>query len=161
MSQTNESRATDPAIANISNKGLNTSEVSKFHTSTQTKTTPATDHQRALSMLGFAFELDETDTWLGTVGVLKARLSDHELAALSFVALKAQKPDDATMTAEAVLGQFDTPVPPLVSAMDEAAHWADWAAPNYVKAVVLAGYNRMSAKDQSAFLDFVDVRAAA
>lgn len=124
-------------------------------------TTPAADHTRASKMLGYALTLNDPDTWLGTIQVFKARLSDTELAALSYVTQKAQAPGDALMTAEAVFGRFGTPVPPLISAMDEAAHWADWASPCYVKACVLAGFNRMSSKDQLAFLDYVNVRAAA
>lgn len=161
MSQTNESRATDPAFASNFDNGLNTANTSEILPATQTKSTLTTDHRRVSDMLGYALTLNDPDTWMGTVQVFKARLSEAELAALSWVSLKAQGPDNAAMTAEAVLGQFGTPIPPLISAMDEAAHWADWAAPTYVKAVVLAGFNRMSAGEQADFLDFVQGRKAA
>lgn len=133
-----------------------------FTTKTEASTTHLnSDHERTTNMLGYALTMNDTDTWLGTVQVLKARLSDEELASLSYVTLKAQGPDNATMTAEAVLGRYGTPIPPLISVMDEAAHWADWAAPQYVTACVLAGYNRMSPSDQIAFLKHVNIKAAA
>ena len=120
-----------------------------------------TDHQRATNMLGYALTLGDTDTWLCAVQVLKARLSDKELAELSYVSLKAQGPDNAAMTAEAVLGQFGTPMPPLISVMDEASFWADFADPKYVKACVIAGFNRMLDRDQIAFLDYIKGREVA
>ena len=103
MSQTNESRVVDPAIAFTSEYGLNTSKFKEFHLSPQPKSTPISDHQRASNMLRFALTLDNTDTWLGMIQVLKARLSSRELAALSFVALKAQRPEDAAATVKAAL----------------------------------------------------------
>lgn len=161
MFHNNESRAADPAFAMFKEAKLDTSNNSETHTSTQLPTTLNADHQRASNMLGYALALNDLDTWMGTVQVLKKRLSDHELAALSFAALKAQKPEHAAMTAEAVFGLFATPAPPLISAMEEASNWADHAEPGYVKACVLAGYNRMPPKDQAAFLSFVQGRKAA
>ena len=75
-----------------------TTQKHDFQTATQ-----ATDHKRASDMLGYALTLNDTDTWMGTVQVFKTRLSCHELAALSFVALMAQNLDDATLTAETAL----------------------------------------------------------
>ena len=48
-----------------------------------------------------------------------------------------------------------------MSAMDEAAFWADIADLTYIKAVVLASYNRMPSQDQAAFLDYVHGKKAA
>ena len=103
MSQTNESRATDPAFASNFGNGLNTANTSEILPTTQTKSTPTKDHQRASDMLGYALTLNDPDTWLGTVQVWKDRLTSHELAALSFTALRAQEPGDAAKTVDAVM----------------------------------------------------------
>lgn len=118
-------------------------------------------HKSASQMFGFALKLDQIDTWLGAAGVWKIRLTDRERAALAFAALKAQTPEDAAMTAEAVLGLNGSPLPPMISAMDEATFWAAWADPKCVRACVLAGYNSLPEKDQAAFLSHVSARAAA
>ena len=121
------------------------------------------DHRRAVRMLEFCLTLGhtDTDTWLGAIAVFGIRLSPRELAALSYVCLRALDPEDASRVTEAVLGRSDTPLPPFMSAMEDASYWADWASPNYVKAVVLAGYNRLPARDQVGFLDSVNGRTAA
>jgi hypothetical protein len=161
MDQKHESRATDPAFAIISEVGLDTSECSETHTSIQPKTNPITDHQRASGMLGFALDLGETDVWLGAIQVWQARLNSHELTSLSYTALKAQTPEDAARTVEAVFGQSGTPLPPLISPMDDASFWADFTDSKYIKACVLAGFNRMPISDQTAFIEFVQGRKAA
>ena len=64
------------------------------------------------------------------------------------------------MVVEAVLTEPDMPLPPLLSSADEAAHWASWAGYEDIRACTLAGFNRLSANDQSAFLSHVHGRAA-
>lgn len=161
MFQTNENPAADRAFASNLENGLNTADTSKIHPSTQIKTTPISDHKRAENMFGFALMFHDTDTWLGMIPVLKARLTPHERVALLFVSLSALKPEDAAMTVEAVFGQRGTPLPPLISAMDDASFWADFTDLKYIKACVLAGYNRMPLSDQIAFLDYVQGRKGA
>ena len=119
------------------------------------------DHKSASQSFGYALTLGNSDAWLGAINVFGFRLTESELASAGFAFLKAQNPENAALTAEAVLGQPCTPLPPLLSEMDEATFWADFADPRYIKACVLAGYNRMPVQDQVAFIDYVQGRAAA
>lgn len=119
------------------------------------------DHKSAMQTFGNALTLGNSEAWEGAINVFEAHLTDHELAAAGYAFLKAQIPENAALTAEAVLGRPDTPLPPLMSEMDEATFWADIADPRYIKACVLAGYNRMPVQDQVAFIDYVNGRAAA
>ncbi|MFN4173301.1 MAG: hypothetical protein ACK4GW_16250 [Pseudorhodobacter sp.] len=48
-----------------------------------------------------------------------------------------------------------SPPPPLLSAMDEAASWAEWATPDERKAYCLASFNAMPLKDRASFLAYV------
>lgn len=119
------------------------------------------NHKSASRMFGYALTLGDPDAWLGAVRVFRVRLTESELASAGFAILKAQDPEYAALTVEAVLGHPSTPRPPLLSEMDEAASWADWADYRYIKACILAGFNRMTIHDQAAFLDYVHGRAAA
>ena len=47
------------------------------------------------------------------------------------------------------------PIPPLLSLMDEAGEWADFAVTAELKAYALACFNRLRPADQSAFLAYV------
>lgn len=53
------------------------------------------------------------------------------------------------------------PIIAFDSLMAEAAFWADRASPAERKAYALACFNRMPARDQAAFLDYVQGRSAA
>jgi uncharacterized membrane protein len=53
------------------------------------------------------------------------------------------------------------PITAFGSVMDEAAFWADGASPAERKAYALACFNRMPARDQTAFLEYVQGRSAA
>lgn len=53
------------------------------------------------------------------------------------------------------------PITAFGSVMDEAAFWADGASPAERKAYCLACFNRMPARDQAAFLEYVQGRSAA
>ena len=53
------------------------------------------------------------------------------------------------------------PIVAFDSLMAEAAFWADRASPAERKAYALACFNRMPARDQAAFLDYVQGRSAA
>ena len=119
------------------------------------------DHHRAVQMLSYCLVLDSSDTWLGAIHVFRARLTSPELAALAFVTLRALGWDGASKIVEAVQGRPGTPLPPFLSAMDEASFWADLADPEYIKACVLAGFEQMSPQDQAAFLDYAQGRKAA
>ncbi|VDS10019.1 hypothetical protein PARHAE_03229 [Paracoccus haematequi] len=53
------------------------------------------------------------------------------------------------------------PIIAMNSLMVEASFWADRASPAERKAYALACFNRMPARDQAAFLDYVQGRSAA
>ena len=57
------------------------------------------------------------------------------------------------MVVETVFAGSDTPLPPLVSSADEAAHWASWAGYEDIKACTLAGFNRLSTSDPDRILE--------
>jgi len=118
------------------------------------------NHRRNSKMLFFALHADSVDIWSDSALVWRARLTDHELAALTYSFLRSMDPDQAALVVEAAFDKPDTPCVPLFSAMDEAAHWADWADYDSVKAFTLAGYNRLSPADQVDFLCHVTARAA-
>ncbi|MFD1157909.1 hypothetical protein [Roseovarius aestuarii] len=120
----------------------------------------ADPHKRAARSLIYALTLGGFDAWQATSAVWAARLTDKEGAALSFAALKSLEPDQAAMVVETVFAGGDTPLPPLLSSADEAVHWASWAGYDDIKACTLAGFNRLTAQDQTAFLDHVERRAA-
>lgn len=53
------------------------------------------------------------------------------------------------------------PIAAFGRVMDEASFWADHASPAERKAYALACFNRMPARDQAAFLEYVQGRSAA
>ncbi|MEX3314014.1 hypothetical protein [Sulfitobacter sp. PS-8MA] len=116
--------------------------------------------------LGYCLLLDDLDAWLGLSAILRARLSTTERAALAYVSLKALPPENAEAVAEAALGgamstAAGQPIAPLFNHMDEAAFWADMAAPGEREAYCLASFKAMPYERQVAFLDFVQGRQAA
>jgi len=116
--------------------------------------------------LGYCLLLDDLNAWLALACILRARLSPTERTALAYVALKALPPENARAVAEAALGGAITstagqPIAPLFSHMDEAAFWADMAAPDEREAYCLASFKAMPYERQAAFLDFVQGRQAA
>ncbi len=118
----------------------------------------------AARMLGYCLTLDTRDSWWGLVPVLTARLTEPQRVSLAFMALKSCDPENAELTASAALGWgagAGAPLPPFLSYTDEAAWWADIAAPAEIEAYCLATYNRMRPDRQSAFLDYVQGRMAA
>jgi hypothetical protein len=120
------------------------------------------EHKRAAHVLVCALTLGDHDAWFSASAIWMARLSAPERAALAFMALKAMTPDDALLTAESALMRgAGPPIAPLFGFMDEAAHWADMAELDELKAYALASFNRMPAPDQAAFLNFVHGEAAA
>lgn len=116
--------------------------------------------------LGYCLLLDDPDAWLGLVSILRARLSTTERAALAYVSLKALRPENAQLVAEAALGcampsAAGQPIAPLFNHMDEAAFWADMATPDEREAYCLASFKAMPYERQAAFLDFVQGRQVA
>ena len=119
------------------------------------------NHRRASKMLAYALHADSVDIWSQAANVWRARMTDTELAKLAYSVLRAMNSDLARLVVEAIFDKPDMPMVPLFSAMDEAAHWADWADYDSVKTCTLAGYNRLSPDDQNDFLCHVTARAAA
>jgi len=120
-------------------------------------------HKAAVRSLGYALTLGDFDAWDGTSAVWAARLTLQERAALAFSALRSMEAEEAEMTACAALYGSDAgpPVAALCGVMDEAIFWADRASTAELDAYCLASFNRMTMPRQSAFLSFVQRRAAA
>lgn len=118
--------------------------------------------KRVARCVGYAAWLDEPDTWLGLPVVLAARLEPQQRAALAYAALRSLSDDHAAMVCDAVLPDgAGQPIAPLFNHMDEAAFWADMAAPEELEAYCLATFKAMPRVRQAAFLDFVQGRQAA
>lgn len=80
-----------------------------------------------------------------------------EAATALCLAIRECEPEDAAPILEAALLGMAAgwPVPPLLSVMDEASFWADFATGAERKAYALACYTRMPAADRAAFLAYV------
>ena len=116
--------------------------------------------------LGYCLLLDDTNAWLKLRPILVARLSATERAALAYIGLKSLSQDEAYLAASAALGadyvpSAGLPIAPLFNHMDEAAFWADMAAPDEHEAYCLASFKAMPHERQSAFLEFVQGRQVA
>lgn len=106
--------------------------------------------------VGYAAWLDTPDAWLSLPVVLAARLEPQQRAALAYAALRSLDPEHAATVCDAVLPDgAGQPIAPLFNHMDEAAFWADMAAPEELEAYCLASFKAMPRPRQAAFLDFV------
>ena len=119
------------------------------------------DHRRASKMLAYAMHADCVDIWADAAVVWRKRLTDAELAVLSYSILRAMYPDHAVLVVEAIFDRPNMPMVPLFYAINEAAHWADWADYASIKACTLTGFNRLTPSDQAEFLRHVTERSAA
>ena len=120
-------------------------------------------YKRVARMVGYALLLGEdADNWHGLTVVLTARLTMRQRAAMAWAVLRSLTPDQVVAVAETVLPDgVGAPIAPLFNHMDEAAFWADMAEPEALEAYCLASFNAMPAPRKSAFLEFVQGRAAA
>ena len=114
----------------------------------------APTHARMCRMLGYCLSLETPDAWNGFSFVASLRLTLNERAALAVAALNSLEPDEAEMTAAAVVGSAGAPLPPFLGGMDEARIWASYANRAELKAYTLAAFEAMPAKDQAAFLAY-------
>ena len=95
-----------------------------------------------------------------------SRLTEYltriQLATALEIAIRDAHPTDAASIMSAALTRMmaGSPPPPLISAMDEATSWAEWATPDERKAYCLSSFNAMPAKDRAAFLAYVQGRDA-
>lgn len=120
------------------------------------------DHLKVVRMLGYVMTGGTRADWWGLVPVLMARLSVEERALLAFMALRSLDNHTGDQTARAALSDgAGHPSPPLFSFMNQAAGWADMAAPEELDAYCLASFQVMSKSRQAAFLEFAQGRLAA
>lgn len=109
------------------------------------------EHKRLARMIGFCLTLGTYDAWSSFARVASARLDATERGALAFAALNSLELEHAELTAATVLGRAGNPLPAFLGGMDEARHWASYASRSELRAIALAAYEAMSAKDQAAF----------
>jgi hypothetical protein len=119
------------------------------------------NHRRTSKMLAYALHADQEEIWLIAEIVWLARLTDRERVAMAFSVLRTLRPDQRELIHAAVSDDAAMPNVPLMSAMDEASSWADWANYSSIKACTLVGFNRLTEPDQHAFLCHVSERMAA
>ena len=141
-------------------EGLHTPANDRGHSALVNRTASCLDS--VSRSLGYCLELDDLDAWLGFATILRARLNVRERVALAYIALRALPAHRAQSAAEAAIGVgAGQPIAPFYNYMDEAAFWADMAAPDEREAYCLASFKAMPQERQAAFLDFVQGRLAA
>ncbi|MCP4944163.1 MAG: hypothetical protein GY924_19580 [Planctomycetaceae bacterium] len=119
-------------------------------------------HGSASNMLHHALTLDTSDCWWGLKTVFKARLTVNERASIALMVLRSLDPGDVEKVVYAALtgttaGQ---PIPPLMSAKQEANDWAAFATQLELKIYALACFEHLSEQNRVAFLSYVSGRAA-
>ncbi len=117
-------------------------------------------HKKAAKLLGYALVLGTYEAWETASAIWQARLTETERAALAWAALRSLDHDDAVTVAETALGRAGAPDAPLFSEMDQAAFWAERAAPDELAAYAVAIFRAMSRADRRDFLSYAG-RAAA
>ncbi|MBL4915683.1 hypothetical protein [Szabonella alba] len=96
-----------------------------------------------------------------------SRLTEYltriQLATALEVAIRDAHASDAASIMSAALTRMmaGSPPPLLLSAVDEASSWAEWATPDERKAYCLASFNAMPPKDRASFLAYVQRSKAA
>lgn len=119
-------------------------------------------YKRVARAVGYSLLLTDADAWHGLTVVLTARLTPQERAAMAWAVLRSLTPEQVVDVAQAVLlNGVGAPIAPLINHMDEAAFWADMAAPDEREAYCLASFEAMPYERQAAFFDFVQGRLAA
>ena len=120
-------------------------------------------HKSVARSIGYALTTGDSDGWGMFTAVTLLRLEDVERVGVAYAALRSLNPDHVKDTLEAALGRSGVGMPqaPLSNHMDQAVFWADMAEADELDAYCLASFNRMAPPRQSAFLGFVQERAAA
>lgn len=120
-------------------------------------------HKSVARSIGYVLTTGDSDGWNKFTAIALLRLDDAERMVMAYAALRSLHPDHVEATLGAALGGSGVGMPqaPLFNHMDEAVFWADMATPDEVGAYCLASFNRMAPQRQSAFLGFVQGRAAA
>jgi hypothetical protein len=106
---------------------------------------------------GAEFDLQDWLSWIDNS--IRRETAARKLAAVTLDCDPCDRLDLLEMLHEAF--RAGSPLPAFGSIMAEASDWADWASPAERKAYALACFNRMPARDQSAFLEYVQGRRAA
>ncbi len=118
-------------------------------------------HQQAGQAFDYALYTGGSEAWLTANTIWQDVLTEEERVSLAFATLLGLDGDTCEQVNSAAACSKHVPMAPLLSAMDEASHWADCADYPSIKACTLAGYDRMTGPDQVAFLDYVSGRPAA
>ncbi len=119
------------------------------------------NHNRAVRAIENALTSGTSGAWDGVAIVLAARLTGPERASLAYACLVTLEAEEAEQAYCAAHVQAGPPIAPLLGALDEAAFWADMAAPEELDAYCLTSFQRMRPERQKAFLEFVQGRTAA
>lgn len=90
-------------------------------------------------------------------------LDRHDTARAAAIAIHNCAPADRIPVLEFLTDFYSAgaPIPAFGSVMAEASDWAAYARPVEHKAYCLACFNRLSVRDQNAFLAYVQERSAA
>ncbi len=116
------------------------------------------EHLKMTRMLGYTLVLGTLDAWQGFARVAEARLDVKERAALAWAALRSLDADTAAMTVEAAFepeGGAGMPMVPLDDFADEAAFWAERAAPDELAAYAVAIFKAMPKRRKRDFATYV------
>jgi hypothetical protein len=115
-------------------------------------------------MIGSALSLaPDAAAWRGVTIVLMARLTPAERACLAVSALEATGDEEFFAIVEALFPrrQVGRPLPPFLSAENDAGWWVRTAGLPEVKAYLSACFARLPSKERKAFLKAASRRAAA
>ena len=118
-------------------------------------------HSAASRMLGYCLTQGTEAAWREFSIVACARLSFQERADIAWGLLMSLDPDQFEKVCNSVVGSVGMPQAAFLSEMDQASFWADMASKNELKAYALASFNAMNTQSQTAFLSYIDGRAAA
>ncbi len=118
-------------------------------------------YQSVATSICYALTLENPDAWQGLPVILRARLDERERGMLAYMSLRSMDADNAAAVAGAFVGGAGMPGAPLFNHMDQAVFWADMAEPAELDAYALASFNRMAPARQTAFINFIQKRAAA
>ena len=122
------------------------------------------NHQSVCRMFGYALTLgDDAEAWDGLSLVLRYRLTGYERACVLMAASRSLPAYDVVSVLEAIEERegIGMPLPPFLDYMDDATWWADHASINERKAVLVASFTSLTAKEQANFLTYASGRSAA
>ena len=116
------------------------------------------EHLKMTRILGYTLILGTADAWQGFARVAAIRLDVEERAALAWAALRSLDPETRALTIEAAFEPergAGMPGVPLDDFADEAAYWAERAAPDEASAYAVAIFKAMSKRRKRDFAAYV------